>query len=232
MTVSTALTFEVDELNFKKLSKNLRMLLDKNNVTESKIAQSLNIPVMTVRRLVSGETTDPRISTLKLIADYFNVSVDSLMKDNNPETIAQMSKIMPQFIPVLNWRTLTDVNSIAEIDLKSWTDWYPIVLGSKFELSKDAFALESRPSMQPRFPIKTLFIIDPTISHNDGDIVLIKMQSSGDLSLRELIIDLPRWQLQSVIIGSETLYYNDKEHQIMGVVVLTMLRTRKESASG
>ena len=204
------------------------MLLDARGVSESEIAQSLSIPVMTVRRIVSGETGDPRISTLKLIADYFNVSIDSLLEDNDQKSLNFMAKKMPQFIPVLDWKTAGNITSLKDIDLNAWKEWRPIVLSDSSSLSENAFALESRPSMQPRFPTGTLFIIDPNETPTDGDIVLIKMKTDGDLSLRELIIDPPRWQLQPVVAGSEVLFYNESQHQIVGIVILSMLHTRKE----
>src|SRR5271156_4022316 len=97
--MNTVVAFDINEIQLKKLAKNLRMLLAERQVSENDVAQALNIPVMTVRRLASGETTDPRISTLKLIADYFKISVDSLIKDNNPKTIGLMGRSTPQFIP-------------------------------------------------------------------------------------------------------------------------------------
>ncbi len=178
---------------------------------------------MTIRRLSSGETTDPRVSTLKLIADYFNISVDSLIEDNTSNAIALMRKTTPQFIPVLNWKIATTIKSVKEIDKKTWKEWHPIVLGEQTTLSNDAFALESRPSMQPRFPMGTLFIIDPNEVPSDGDIVLIKMKADGNLSLRELSIDIPRWQLQPIVLGSETLFYDEQQHHLMGIVILTLL---------
>jgi transcriptional regulator with XRE-family HTH domain len=231
-TVNTTAPFEINDSQLKKLAKNLRMLLNEHQVTEGEIAQSLAIPVMTVRRLVSGETTDPRISTVKLMADYFNVSIDSLIEDNTSNSISLMNKSMPQFVPILDWDTAARIKSIKEIDTKSWKEWYPIILGDQALLGNDAFALESRPSMQPRFPIGTLFIIDPNEMPMDGDIILIKMKTSGELSLRELIIDLPRWQLQPVIAGSDMLFYDNSQHHIAGVVVLTILYTRKNKKTG
>jgi len=220
----------MNESQVKALAKNLRMLLEAHRVTENEIAQSLSIPVMTVRRLVSGETTDPRISTLKLMADYFKVSVDSLIEDNSYRSIASMGKAAPQFIPVLDWEIIKDMNSTKDINLKNWKEWHPIIFGDQFLLGDNAFALESRPSMQPRFPIGTLFVIDPNETPRDSDIALIKMKKDGNISLRELIIDSPRWQLSPIVSGSETLFYDESQHGIMGIVVLTILQTRKENA--
>jgi hypothetical protein len=47
------------------------------------------------------------------------------------------------------------------------------------------------------------------------------------LSLRELIIDPPKWQLLPIVSGSESLFFDEKKHSILGVVVLTILHQRK-----
>lgn len=211
----------------KIIAKNLRLLFDNKQLTESEVANALNIPVMTIRRLISGETTDPRISTLKLIADFLDVSIDSLIQDHYSNAIQILNRSSPQFIPVLDWHTMVNAKSIYDIDFSIWKEWYPIVLDNQILLSKDAFGLESRPSMQPRFPLGTLFVIDPKEKPTDGDIILIKMKSNGDLSLRELIIDSPRWQLQPIITGSDFLYYDSNQQDITGVIVLTILNSRK-----
>ncbi len=217
---------KIDQSQIQMLSNNLRTLLDTRRVSESEIANALNIPVMTVRRIVSGETTDPRISTLKLIADYFNVSIDFLIGNKEKNSLNFMAKSMPQFIPILDWKTVSNISSLKDIDLNAWKEWHPIILGDKTSLSENAFALESRPSMQPRFPIGTLFIIDPNETPSDGDILLIKI--NHDLSLREVIIDPPKWQLQPVVAGSEVIFYDKEKHTIVGVVILSILNTRKE----
>lgn len=205
------------------LAKNLRLLLNARDISEGGLAEALSIPVMTVRRLTSGETGDPRISTLKTIADYLNVSIDSLMENNEDNHIALMKKNIPQFVPILDWETATNIKSLKEIELQFWKEWHPVITHS---LSKGAFALESRPSMQPRYPAGTLFILDPDETPNDGDTILIKLDNG--LSLRKAIIDLPKWQLQPIVPGSETFFYNENQHIIIGVVVLTILQNKKE----
>ncbi len=62
-----------------KIASNLAELLRKRCIKTNQLAHHIGIPMMTIRRLLSGETGDPRISTLKCIADYFEVSVDELI---------------------------------------------------------------------------------------------------------------------------------------------------------
>lgn len=224
MNISKALV--MDQTKVQSIAKNLRTLLKIHEVSEVEIARALNTSVMTIRRIISGETGDPRIFTLKLIADYFNVSIDSLLDDNQQRSINVMAKNKPQFIPILDWKTIEANASISDIDFCKWKEWYPIISEDN-HINEVTFALESRPSMQPRFPHGTLFIINPSEAPIDGDIILIKMKQEKELSLRELIIDSPKWQLQPIVVGSETLFFDEKKHDIIGVVVLTLLHTRK-----
>lgn len=214
---------------YQYIAENLSSLLKSNNLNASQLAQILDIPMMTVRRLLSGETTDPRISTLKLIADYFGVTIDFLIKkDNFSANTNNFGKVRPFFVPKLNWEAVSKAASLSEINLATWKDWQSISLGEKERISSNAFALESRPSMFPRFPQGTLFIFDNEISPKDGDIVLIKLKNNNELTLRELVIDPPEWQLHPVVTGSNVLPYSKKEHEFVGVNILTMLFNRKD----
>ncbi|MFA6301665.1 MAG: helix-turn-helix transcriptional regulator [Legionella sp.] len=73
------------------LSQNLSRLMKENNVSESELSRALGLPYNTIHRLISGDTTDPRISTLKSIAAYFNVSLDALF---NPNSLSYVNENM------------------------------------------------------------------------------------------------------------------------------------------
>lgn len=227
-SMSNLSVLRINQTHIQVLARNLSMLLEIRGISENEIAQSLDIPVMTIRRIASGKTGDPRISTLKLIADYLNVSIDSLLEDNDKKPFNIMAKNKPQLLPLLDWKTAGTITSLKDVPLNLWKKWQPIFLGDNTALSENAFILESRPSMQPRFPIGTLFVIDPNEAPIDADIILVKMIPDGNLSLRELIIDSPRWQLQPIVTGSEPLFYDQSQHCILGVVIVSMLHTRKD----
>lgn len=193
-----------------------------NSVSESDLARALNLPYNTIHRLVSGHTTDPRISTLKLIASYFNVSLDTLLNQNEKCTSAA-----PQTVPIVTWEQLSDVEFLKTINNQNWDNWLPISLVSIDNLSLNAYALESRPSMQPRFPIGTFFIIDPDCKPMDGDLILVKIKINNAVSLRELIIDPPSMQFLPIIENSDVLNFNEIDHEIIGVVVLSMHQFRR-----
>ncbi len=63
----------------KNLKKNFKKLKgDKWN--QGSLSQETKLAYHTIAKIESGATKDPRISTLKKIADVFNVSLDDLVK--------------------------------------------------------------------------------------------------------------------------------------------------------
>ncbi len=207
------------------LSRNLARLIKDRRTSEATISEALGLPVLTVRRISSGETADPHISTLKQLADYFQVSVDALIDGNLPSSVHIMNTVhKPQFTPILDWQTATEMTNIQAINLAEWKEWHAII--PMHPISNFAFTVKSKPSMHPRFPIGTLFTIDPAQPALDGDLVVIRMLQDGTLSLREICIDPPRWQLKPTIPGSDTLFFDASQHQVVGPVVLTITHGR------
>lgn len=226
MTLKAAVEHDPQPDQLRKIAENLRFLLKKHNLNANQLAQELSIPKMTICRLLSGETTDPRISTLKIISDYFNVPLDYLIEADEQTVASALKQNKPHFIPKLDWDFVQKNSNFNNLDLTEWEAWQYVSLGEQ-QISKNAFALESRPSMYPRFPQGTVFVIDPEISPTDGDIVLIRLKINNELTLRELIIDPPEWQLHPVVGGAAILHYIETDHQIVGVNILTMLYNRK-----
>jgi len=208
------------------IADNLAHLMQLHQVTESQLARALDTSVMTVRRLLSGETEDPRIFTLKAIADYFHTSVDFLLHEFNLQSACRLNAEVPEMIPILAWDCFEQADSVSTLDLSTCKSWYPVV-GSDYNASTaETFALRSRPSMQPRFPLGTIFVIKQTELPIDGDLILVKMRDSKQLSLRELTIDPPRWQLQPIVAGSDVIFFNQTHHLILGVVVCSVSHSR------
>lgn len=208
------------------LSEKLQTLLANRGVSEAEIAHSIGLPVMTVRRIIYGETVDPRISTLQLLADYFDISIDSLI--GSCKTVMSGINKVARLVPILDWKDLQTATFLKQTFLNTCQNYHPITLSDHLSLSDHAFGIESRPSMQPRFPRGTLFVIDPNINPIDGDLILVRMRPSMEVTIRELIVDAPAWQLLPVVAGSEVLYYSKDIHDILGVVMLTMLYARKQ----
>ena len=212
------------------LAKNLTLLLERNGISESELARELNIPYNSIRRLISGFTSDPRMSTLKLIASYFNISLDALVGDQDPDNYSPTENRAPVSIPILSWTDISEPDFLTKIFFNDWPKWQPVALAATDDLSKRAYAIESRKSMQPRFPLGTVLVIDPDKDPIDGDLVLVRIKENNAVSLRDLAIDPPILHLFPIIENSPSMIYDTNEHEIIGIVVLTLAFPRKESS--
>lgn len=209
-----------------RLASNLHLLLKNRGLTENELAQALDIPLMTVRRIVSGETENPRVSTLKLIANYLKVSMDLLMGNPDKTTLNLAQQHQPIYVPILDWEIAEKIASFKNMEGTSWSEWQPIPHPDSNQTYQDTFALKSLPSMHPRFPKGTLFILSPHLKPTDGDIVLIKIRQTGEIALKDLKIDPPEKNLVS-LVDAQVHPYKEKSFSIIGVVLLTLLFTKR-----
>ena len=213
--------------NSPSLAKNLIRLLSEKGVSESELAKEIGLPYNTVKRLVDGVTTDPRLSTLREICKFLDVSVDALLGNDMQNNNSFTRESTPLTVPLFSWEQLADPSFISNINLAKWPHWYPIPPISNDGLNTGIYAVETRPSMQPRFPAGTILIVDPDIEPRDGDLVLVRMLEDNAISLREILIDPPTKQFMPIVKNSTILTYESSKHEITGVVVLNMLMRNK-----
>lgn len=60
-------------------NERLKSLRTEKGITQEELANRLNLPQSTIRRYESGNTSLPKHERLKLLADFFNCSVDYLL---------------------------------------------------------------------------------------------------------------------------------------------------------
>lgn len=207
------------ESSTNRLAQNLTRLMIDQNVQWVDLARALNLPVMTVRRIVSGETQDPRISTLKRLADYFGVSVDSLLTESVAQS--ESKSVSTQWVPILSWADLHAKQSMIGVDLEASQLWQPIVFHQAAHLSKQAFALYSQPYMHHRFPPNTLFVVDPSVCAEDGDLVVVTIDAEP--CLMQLQVSPPVRMLQPLQQAVDAIRLQADHHAILGVVMLSLL---------
>jgi SOS-response transcriptional repressor LexA len=207
---------------FKNLPRNLASLIHQAGITEAKLAKSLNIPYVTIRRIINGDTTDPHLSTLKLISDYFYVGLDALIGSMLPvygcgNVVASASQA--HAIPLLDWQQVCQLQPSVVLASSNM----PIV--PSVVVSQQAFALLSKPCMSPRFPMHTMLIFDPKEPIQDGDLVLVVYQDILEAAVKKIVLDgrsrylvdinkrteesiCPKIHLHSVLVERRFLYKN------------------------
>jgi len=62
------------------IGKNIKKYREKLGISQDKLSKLAGITLHTITKIESGTTPDPRIETVKKIADALGVSVDELLK--------------------------------------------------------------------------------------------------------------------------------------------------------
>jgi len=62
------------------IAKNIKKYREKKRISQDKLSKLASITLHTITKIESRATPDPRIETVKKIADALGVSVDDLLK--------------------------------------------------------------------------------------------------------------------------------------------------------
>jgi len=62
------------------IAKNIRKYRDKLGISQDKLSKLTGVTLHTLTKIETGATSDPRIETLKKIAEGLKVGVDDLIK--------------------------------------------------------------------------------------------------------------------------------------------------------
>ncbi len=77
--------------------KKLRILIEERALTQKEVGRQLNLAPSTIGSYIH-DAREPDFTTLKLIADYFDVSIDYLLDHDAPEHLgAQEAEMMRIF---------------------------------------------------------------------------------------------------------------------------------------
>lgn len=202
---------QTDEIEV--LTANLHRLMQHSGISEAELARRSNIPQPTLHKILSGKTDDPRASTLKALANAFDVSIDELLSSVTTfRHINTASKT--QSIAIISWNEcIGAAHFIANLTSTNWDHW--IVSES---LSQQAYGLATKASMEPHFPKGTILIIDPDMTAEDGDTIVVLYPNTQEATLRKLSIDGPEKLLLPLNANSSASHF-EKDIKILGVVI-------------
>src|SRR3990167_1621898 len=135
----------------KYLRHILRNLMDELSLSESELSRRTQVGQPVIHRILSGETDNPRVATLSLIANYFSVSISQLIGD---------APLPENRIPGTHNPYLSAWNQVPLLTWEQAIDWpqqkqhvqEPKMIATEIAVSPDAFALKIKDTtMAPRF---------------------------------------------------------------------------------
>ncbi len=183
LSIMTATTLTLNEV--------LNRLLFQKQIRVAELARKTGVSQPTLQRMVIGNIENPHLTSLKPIADYFNVTLNQL-KGIDP--IAWLYPATPEEagwtkVPLLS--AAEAVKYKKHLTSKSHAKSHEMVL-TDAKVSKNTYAFKLQDaSMEPLFPKDTLLIIDSDREPKDRSYIMVALRNYPHAIFRQLIIDGP-----------------------------------------
>lgn len=96
-----------------RLSDVLNKLMQESNINNLQLARYTSVPVTNIARMRKDNKVNPKTSSLKAIADFFNISVDQLLglqdlPKNKQEGIHTTLNYTAALLPIIEWHKVIE----------------------------------------------------------------------------------------------------------------------------
>ena len=203
------------KIKSRRLSDSLKFIMKAHeDISSAELSRKTNIPQTTLHKILTEQTSDPRLSTLLSLANFFEITLEELVGlEQNELGIAKKISGPIKSIPIISWeQCIYAKETIEKLNENNWQDWQTVNIESN-----NAFALLSKVCMEPLYPRGTVLIIDPELKPTDGDFVVVHYKNTDEATLRQISIDGPYRKLFT-INENEKPDILDKRKNIIGVV--------------
>jgi transcriptional regulator with XRE-family HTH domain len=208
------MTTTISELsNLQKVLANL--LEAAGNLSGAELARRLSLPGPTITRLLCGSVKNPRASTLSVIAEYFDVSINQLLGMTPLPTATECPPVEKTVaIPLL---TVDEARSHQK-HMAHPSDWFTWIYQEGAHI-KDLFALHiMNDDWSPSFPAGTILVIHTQLEALAGDYLLVRFTNDNSLCIKKFFLEgshpylYPLRSELNVVDGAITPY------EVIGVV--------------
>jgi transcriptional regulator with XRE-family HTH domain len=206
------------------LAQTLTNLINKDeNLTPAGLARKLGIPTNKITRILNGDVTDPKASTLLQIANCFGININQLL---GLEPIIREGEYgdltASQMLPVFNLNHMDDQKTPRE-----WYRWVENNLeGNYYALCIDTDLYE------PTFLQNSLLIVHADLLPEDRCFVIVKKKNNlSHCSIKKYVIDGSETYFYPINPKLSVEVYDESLHTITGVIleVHQKLRTKNKS---
>ena len=168
----------VDNCNNNLLAKTLdKLISSKGGLTPSSLAKQLGIPTNKITRIINGDVTDPKASTLLQIASFFDIGIEQLLGIKPIEISDTIEEVKHSI--------LLPVYHIESGALTS--DWYRWAYDEKKE---SAVAIRVNTDLyDPIIPLDSTLIVDRNEEILDRSYIVIKDPNDKRFIVRRIIFD-------------------------------------------
>ncbi len=205
--------------DFSKIGVNISRLMEACGIDAAQLAIQTNLPPSTISRLRSNTTEfSPNLSSLLPIAEFFRVTISQLIGEEPINSSVygtfKPTKICKLPLPVLDAKTIKGyvLGQLMEPELTVDVD---------ISVSEKSFAYVLQGNaMEPHFPDKSLLIIDPAVSYENLDHILVIPKGKFTPILRQVLIDGDEQYLRALNPAfNEFSKFDQSSHHVLGVMV-------------
>ncbi len=146
----------------------------------NELATRCNIPQSSFHRIINAGSM-PSLTNAVRIADFFNVSLDNLVKGNPLE---ELKRPNTRLIPIIS---LNDANNIdvSNLNQSRWDDW----VSSDCTKDPNAFAFRiNYAGLEQPFTPDSVHIVDTSLIPLSNDICVLKQNNHSNV-LRHIVSD-------------------------------------------
>lgn len=188
------------------LISTINALITKSNINQITLAKIARIPYTTLNDIMTGDTQDPRLSTLVEIAKVFNVSLSKLIGE----------------IPLSFSEKIIPILKLDDIDVKIAAVSFNITPDTQYTFSSyntlnRVFALQVGSNISSRYKDNTIIILEEIEEFDNNDLVLLSINNSIP-SLKKIRKDGGEIYLDSLSKDLPVQPYNKENVKIFGVV--------------
>ncbi|ODN43359.1 helix-turn-helix domain-containing protein [Piscirickettsia litoralis] len=177
------------------LANRLSGLMHEKRVTTAQLSENTGVAVGTINRLANDKHSNPTLSSLRPICDFFALTVSQLIgEDDMPDSPKDFSnpRSWPE-LPVLKWHDITTTIDAAA------TEQAEVSVKADVNVGEHAFITHMPDqSMAPLFPHGSTLIFDPECDARDRHYVLAYLKEHDTVVFKQLIIDSPFKYLKSL----------------------------------
>lgn len=197
----------------------LKRLMSEVGISEAELVRQTGIAQTTINRLLNSDL-DPRMGTLRPIAQYFGVTIGQLLGDELLHYNRIKGETNPSYqaawrsVPIISWEKIQSWpfqrHNITPLNHTQW-------IVTERHMSDKCYALHAKSYMEPRFKKNSVLLIDTELTVKDGHFVIVSLHNT-EPTARRAFYDGDKLLLEPLRAGSETLKYSKKD-ALYGVIV-------------
>lgn len=180
------------------VAKNLDYLMAKHRLNPTSLASATHQNQPTLHRIMTGESPDPRASTLQPYATYFGVTVNQLRtvdlesgNDINVSVVPQMHSR----IPLISWLQAGDWYNVQLEKIDKWRLTYQSHSNDTFALQVKGLSMYN-PGSRESFHEGDIILVDVKREVKNGSLVIALLENVDEPTFKKLYMEDGRYYLR------------------------------------